>query len=174
MIIFWESLTGQQFNIPVLPSRPFPVCHGMGRKEDHPHAHDSSSSHPFNHIYAMFRHDRIAINLQTRPGLSSVTSLNDDSNMDSRACFDLSDSKYWACFSNPEHAILKHPGSTLLPSLIAQGGNGNAEQSASLTPSFMLQPEPLLRERFKYFTYKTNMYVYALMQCSHSIMYVCM
>ena len=137
----------------------------MGRKEDHPYAHDSSSlipTHPFNHIYAMFRHDRIAINLQTRPGLSSVTSLNDDSNMDCRACFDLSDSKYWACFSNPEHAILKHPGSTLLPSLIAQGGNGNAEQSASLTPSFMLQPEPLLRERFEYFTYKQ------ICMCMHS------
>eukprot|EP01036_Dinobryon_divergens_P029379 gene29379-38464_t len=142
-IIFWESLTGQQFNIPVLQSRPFSVSYGTGRKDDL-HVHDSSSlfpTHPFNHIYAMFRHDRMAINLQTRPGLSSATSLNDGSNIDNRACFDLTDSRYWACFSNPEHAMLKHPGSSLLPSLIAQSGSSNLQQqqSATLSPSFLLE-----------------------------------
>eukprot|EP01035_Chromulina_nebulosa_P023210 gene23210-30084_t len=99
----------------------------------------------------MFRHDRMAINLQTRPGLSSATSLNDGSNIDNRACFDLTDSRYWACFSNPEHAMLKHPGSSLLPSLIAQSGSSNLQQqqSATLSPSFLLEPEPVLRERLE-------------------------
>ena len=166
-IIFWESLTGQQFNIPVLQSRPFSVSYGTGRKDDL-HAHDSSSlfpTHPFNHIYAMFRHDRMAINLQTRPGLSSATSLNDGSNIDNRACFDLTDSRYWACFSNPEHAMLKHPGSSLLPSLIAQSGSSNLQQqqSATLSPSFLLEPEPVLRER------SSHTYINANIQYIHVV-----
>ena len=143
--------------MPVLQSRPYPVYHGTGRKDDLP-------THPFNHIYAMFRHDRMAINLQTRPGLSSVTFHNDVSNMDGRACFDLTDSRYWACFTNPEHAILKHPGSSLLPSLIAQSGSANAEQSAVLSPSFLLEPEPVLRERLLH----TYIHTYSVPNCSSS------
>ena len=99
------------------------------------------------------------MNVQPRPNVTFSTgnmSGNNNNNVDDdltcRVCFDLSDPRYWVRLSNHHHSLLKHPGSSLLPSQVCLTASGSAviaAESVLSVPSFLLEPEPLLRERLE-------------------------
>ena len=102
-VVFWESLTGQQYNVPVdARGRVGTVAAGVGEVV----------SHPFRDVYSLFRHDAFLVNIQTLCSVASQPTSGTPAN--AAACFDVSNAKCWARFpfrSAPE--LLRHPGASI-------------------------------------------------------------
>lgn len=99
-VVFWESLTGQQYNLPV------DIKGRVGTQSS------TEPSHPFKDVYSLFRHDTFMLNVQS---VSSVASQNGSAiPASAAACLDLSNSKCWIKFpfrTPPE--LLRHPGASI-------------------------------------------------------------
>jgi len=103
-VVFWESLTGQQYNLPVdakyrVGTAGSALATGEG-------------NHPFKDVFSLFRHDAFMVNIQS---LCSVASqMGSGTPASAAACFDLGNNKCWARFpfrTAPEQ--LRHPGASL-------------------------------------------------------------
>lgn len=114
-VTFWEPLTGQQFRIDVSGKKKF---YSVLSKDKRRLIHSSPQSdinvrgqmslnHPFQSIYALFRHDRFLLNIQKNPLVSSEVDSNSPV-----ASFDLWNERFWAILDNPHHVKLQHPGAT--------------------------------------------------------------
>jgi hypothetical protein len=128
-VVFWESLTGQQYDIELdatrkgrfikcaeLPINTTTSAHGAVVSSK---SHDK---HPFIEIFALFRHDEYLLNIQRDPCVSAI---NGNSVLRSTAetsrlagvvqsaSFDILDHKYWVKFPFLSGNLLRHPGSNL-------------------------------------------------------------
>lgn len=123
-VLFWEPLTSQQFSLPVLSRRHFfayqPLCDPATEVSSSSSSnHIRGGKHPFCQLFALFRPDCIAISVQPRPSVAWREESDYGSAVESdRICFDLRDARFWSRLPNPHYALLKHPGSALLPCLV--------------------------------------------------------
>jgi len=118
-VVFWESLTGQQYNLPV---------DVRGRVGTTPSGVGGEAPHPFKDVYSLFRHDAFLVNVQS---LSSVASQPGAATPPSAAaCFDINNAKCWAKFpfrTPPE--LLRHPGASINLSEVGATGARSSHQS---------------------------------------------
>ncbi len=104
-LVFWESLTGQQYNVHVDKHLKIGSNLGVG----------SSDDHPFREVFALFRHDAYLLNTQ-RFAIVSPNAVESESTLSAVACtFNLNDSRSWLQFPFKGDArLLRHPGSDIL------------------------------------------------------------
>lgn len=121
-VVFWESLTGQQYNLP-LDAKGRVGTPGAG-------AGNADASHPFKDVYSLFRHDAFLINIQpfssvaSQPGVATPAT--------AAACFDLGNSKCWARFpfrTPPD--LLRHPGASIN---LSEWGSASSFPEGPATP----------------------------------------
>ena len=101
-LVFWESLTGQQYNVAV--DTHLKIVGNVGGMDDH----------PFREVYALFRHDAFLLNTQ-RFAIVAPNAIESESTLHAVACnFNLNDSKAWLQFPfKGEAELLRHPGSDI-------------------------------------------------------------
>ena len=110
-LVFWESLTGQQYNVSV-DSHLRVAGHNTAAAGDaHPGRH-----HPFREVFSLFRHDAFVLNIQ-RFSLVSAKALESKTVFAPvAAIFNLNDTRAWLPFpfkDDKEVGLLRHPGSEL-------------------------------------------------------------
>jgi hypothetical protein len=128
-VIFWEPLTGQQFEIPVSCKNNFFTVKKLKNKTNFLFNNNDNNSnnknnkeiekvenkikekkHFFKHIFALFRHDKYFLNIQFHPNVN-INYYYDDNDEDSpMASFDINNKKFWQSFENFNYALIKHPG----------------------------------------------------------------
>jgi centrosomal protein CEP76 len=110
-MVFWESLTGQQYNVSVDSHLRVAPQNVAASGDAHP-----GEGHPFREIYSMFRHDAFLLNLQRFSLLSAQALENKTVFTPVAAIFNLNDSRAWLPFpfkDDKEVSLLRHPGSEL-------------------------------------------------------------
>jgi centrosomal protein CEP76 len=103
-LVFWESLTGQQYNVTV--DRNLKVTNSQ----------DGDDEHPFREVFALFRHDAFLLNTQ-RFAIVSPAAIESESTLHAVACnFNLNDSRTWLQFpfQGSDYKLLRHPGSDVV------------------------------------------------------------
>jgi hypothetical protein len=142
-VVFWESLTGQQYDIELdntkkgkfvkaaeVPATP----HGSGVNTTLAHkamiASKMHDKHPYVEIFALFRHDEYLLNLQRNPSVSTVNNYALSSsrqltgpmglgfgsaqlNPFQTISLDISDHRCWVKFPFASSELLRHPGSKM-------------------------------------------------------------
>jgi len=123
-LVFWESLTGQQYNVAVDTHLKI-VGNVAGMDE-----------HPFREVYTLFRHDAFLLNTQ-RFAIVAPNAIESESTMHAVACsFNLNDSKAWLQFPfKGEAELLRHPGSDIHLSESAPSGTVAPSPSSAAAPA---------------------------------------
>ncbi len=101
-LVFWESLTGQQYNVAV--DSHLKITAAVSGMDDH----------PFREVYALFRHDAFLVNTQ-RFAIVAAHAIESEGTLSAVACnFNLNDSRAWLQFPFKGDAeLLRHPGSDI-------------------------------------------------------------
>ena len=141
-LVFWESLTGQQYNVAVDTHLRI-SGHAAGMDE-----------HPFREVFALFRHDAFLLNTQ-RFAIVAPNAIDSESTMNAVACtFNLNDSKAWLQFPFKGDAeLLRHPGSdiSLCDSILSSGDKAQSSSSTGSRSADIYEQESLLEGKLKEF-----------------------
>ena len=124
-LVFWESLTGQQYNVAV--DSHLKITSATSGMDDH----------PFREVYALFRHDAFLVNTQ-RFAIVAPHAVESEGAMNAVACnFNLNDSRAWLQFPFKGDAeLLRHPGSDIfLSDLSAKCESPSSSSSLSAARS---------------------------------------
>ena len=89
-MVFWESLTGQQYNVSVDSHLRVAAQNVAASGDAHPGQH-----HPFREIFSLFRHDAFLLNIQRFSLLSSKALENKTVFTPVAAIFNLNDARSW-------------------------------------------------------------------------------
>ena len=105
-VVFWESLTGQQYNVNVDKHLKITIGDEIN---------GGSNDHPFREIFTLFRHDAFLLNTQ-RFSIVSPQAIASESALNAVACnFNLNDSRAWLQFPFKGDAhLLRHPGADVV------------------------------------------------------------
>lgn len=125
-VVFWESLTSQQYNLAV---------DGKGRVSTGTGSSISAEPvHPFKDVYSLFRHDAFLVNVQQFASVAATSAAN-STPAAAACCFDLTNAKAWVHFpfrTAPE--LLRHPGASIRLSCLGSSAPSSSS-SSSLTSS---------------------------------------
>ena len=103
-LVFWESLTGQQYNVGVDGSLKICADNTVG-----------DPNHPFREIYSMFRHDAFVLNTQRFSLLSSKAMDAKTAFAPVAASFNLNESRAWLQFPfKGDPVYLRHYGNNIV------------------------------------------------------------
>jgi hypothetical protein len=103
-LVFWESLTGQQYNVAVDGALKICADNTVG-----------DPNHPFREIYSMFRHDAFVLNTQRFSLLSSKAMDAKTAFAPVAASFNLNESRAWLQFPfKGDPAYLRHYGNNIV------------------------------------------------------------
>ncbi len=137
-LVFWESLTGQQYNVHV--DRHLKITSGIG-------ASGSGDEHPFREVFTLFRHDAFLLNTQ-RFAIVSPHAIESESTLNAVACtFNLNDSRSWLQFPFKGDAhLLRHPGSDMILEDFVPSASVNGGAPSSSSDSRRYMPDCTQRE----------------------------